>query len=289
MQFMVLFTGIMVFMFYQFTLSPVHFNPDNVATLQNGNYKTEYKQLEAEHEKIFEDKKTAIYDLIASNKSGDIAGTTAATNQVKSLLDKDEKVREEVKILIQKQDNTAEKKDDDYIFINFVLNHLPVGIIGLLVAVIFAAAMSSISAELNALGTTTIIDIYRRSLAPDKTDKHYLHASMFFTVLWGALALGFATVASLFDNLIEAVNIIGSLFYGVILGIFAVAFFFKRIGGTAVFYSALISEAIILLLFVLDKTNTFKLVYLWYNPIGCFLVILFAALISSVLPRRMNT
>jgi SSS family transporter len=289
MQFTVLFTGIMVFMFYQFTLSPVHFNPDNVEALQNSEYSAQYKQLEVDHEKIFEDKKNAIYELIKTNKTGDQAATSLATEQVQNLIAKDEKVRDEVKTLIQKQDGTAEKKDDDYIFINFVLHHLPIGVIGLLVAVIFAAAMSSISAELNALATTTIIDIYRRSLAPAKTDDHYLNASKFFTILWGVLALGFATVASLFDNLIEAVNIIGSLFYGVILGIFAVAFFFKRIGGTAVFYSALFAEVIILLLFVLDKYDKFKLVYLWYNPIGCFLVIVFATLLSLFLPKQEKT
>ncbi len=275
MQFFVLFTGVMVFMFYQFTMPPVHFNPGNVAIVESSKDKAAFQQLEQSHAEIFEQKKTAIYSLIAANHSGDATAIKHETTNVQDCINDDEAVRNQVKTLLKQQPSIPEKgeNDGDYIFINFVLHHLPIGVVGLLVAVIFAAAMSSISSELNALATTTVIDIYRRTLRPNRSDKHYLRASMFFTAVWGVLALLFATIASLFDNLIEAVNMIGSLFYGVILGIFAVAFFFKSIKGTAVFWSAFISEAIILLLFALDKWHYIHIAYLWFNLIGCALVI----------------
>jgi Na+/proline symporter len=138
-------------------------------------------------------------------------------------------LRAEVDKLILKVDDTAEVKDSDYVFIKFIINYLPVGMVGLLLAVIFSAAMSSTASELNALATTTVIDLYKRSINPNASDQHFLTSSKLFTIAWGVIALTFALVASLFDNLIEAVNIIGSIFYGTILGIFAVAFFYKQL------------------------------------------------------------
>jgi Na+/proline symporter len=160
------------------------------------------------------------------------------------------------------------------------MNYLPIGMVGLLIAVIFSAAMSSTSSELNALATTSVIDIYRRSIAPDKSDAHYLTASKSLTVMWGLIALLFATFASLFDNLIEAVNIVGSVFYGTILGIFVVAFFMKKIKGNAVFYAAIVAEIMVITIFILDKYEIIDLAYLWLNFIGCLLVMLFASLFS---------
>jgi len=148
--------------------------------------------------------------------------------------------------------------------------------VGLLLAVIFSAAMSSTASELNALATTTVVDLYRRSWRTDKDDRHYLNASKAFTAVWGGIALVFASTANLFENLIQAVNIVGSLFYGTILGIFLVAFFMKKIGGRAVFYGALIAEAIVLVIFALNSYGIIEIAYLWLNLIGCALVMVLA-------------
>jgi len=149
--------------------------------------------------------------------------------------------------------------------------------VGLLIAVIFSAAMSSIASELNALATTTVIDIYKRSIVTDATDAHYLSASKWFTIGWGVLALFFAYFAAGFENLIQAVNIVGSLFYGVILGIFMVAFFMKNIGSNAVFKAAILGELFVVTIWLLNEYNMINLSFLWLNLIGCGLVMLLAA------------
>lgn len=279
MQFLILFVGIMVFVFYQFTPAPVHFNKANILDLQNTTYQTQFQDLEKEHKAVFEQKKVAVHDLIAAIEAEDEQKIEAAETSVTSLLAKDKEIRKEVKSLIAANNPDADTEDNDYVFITFVMDNLPIGLIGLLLAVIFSAAMSSTSSELNALATTTVIDLYRRSLKTDKSEEHYLAASKWFTILWGLIALLFATTASLFDNLIEAVNIIGSIFYGTILGIFAVAFFFKKIGSKAVFFAALIAETIVLVIFVLNNLKIVTIAYLWLNLIGCMLVILFALIL----------
>jgi len=192
-------------------------------------------------------------------------------------------VRDKVDALIIQADPLAETKDEDYVFITFVTNYLPVGLVGLLLAVIFSAAMSSTASELNALATTTVVDLYRRSIKPNEADHHYLNISKAFTVLWGLVALAFAAFASLFDNLIEAVNIVGSVFYGTILGIFVVAFFMKKVGGRAVFIAAVIAELIVITIFVLDKTGQLHIAYLWLNLIGCLLVVFISAIVNQVI------
>lgn len=282
MQFLVLFVGIMVFVFYQFTPAPVHFNKANILDLQNTTYQAQYEDLETQHEAIFEKKKAAVYNLIEAIDAENEADIQTSEAEVKSLLAQNLEVRKEVKKLIEANNPDADIEDNDYVFITFVMDNLPIGLIGLLLAVIFSAAMSSTSSELNALATTTVIDLYRRSLNTDKSEEHYLAASKGFTILWGIVALLFATTASLFDNLIEAVNIIGSLFYGSILGIFAVAFFFKSIGSRAVFYAALIAETIVIVIFTLNQMEYITIAYLWLNLIGCVLVILFAFILKRL-------
>ncbi len=282
MQFLVLFVGIMVFVFYQFTPAPVHFNKANILDLQNTTYATKYEDLDKQHQAIFEQKKVAVYDLITAIEADDESKIQTAGASVTSLLAQDKEIRKEVKELIAANNPDADIEDNDYVFITFVMDNLPIGLIGLLLAVIFSAAMSSTSSELNALATTTVIDLYRRSIKTDKSEAHYLAASKGFTILWGLIALLFATTASLFDNLIEAVNIIGSLFYGSILGIFAVAFFFKSVGSKAVFYAALIAETIVIVIFVLNNLGYITIAYLWLNLIGCMLVILIAFLLKGL-------
>lgn len=288
MQFAVLFVGMMVFMFYQFNPSPVHFNSENVTQLQQSPQKEVFADLESKHKQVFEAKKNAIYDMVKANQSGNETALNQAKSQVNEYISQDKAIKKEVENLIKANNPNAETKDTDYVFITFVMKHLPIGIVGLLIAVIFAAAMSSISSEINALATTTVIDIYRRSFVKDASDEHYFKASVWLTIFWGCIALVFAALASLFDNLIQAVNIIGSLFYGVILGIFLIAFFFKHIRSKSVFIAAIISELIVILLYFADKYHWggYSIAYLWLNLIGPALVIFFSHLFHIIFKEK---
>lgn len=283
MQFLILFVGIMVFMFFQFNESPLHFNEANVVQLKESQYKERYQELEVEHTRNFEEKQVAIRQLVTAINQENPQAIAQTQTQVDVLMKEEMDLRNEVKTIIKANNPEADTQDTDYVFINFITRHLPVGLVGLLLAVIFSAAMSSTASELNALATTTVIDIYKRSIVTGETDQHYLKASKGFTVMWGLIALTFATFASLFDNLIEAVNIIGSVFYGAILGIFMVAFFFKKVKGRAVFFGALIGEAMVIYLFYLTRTDRLDLAYLWLNLIGCVIVILLSLILQALI------
>lgn len=282
MQFAILFVGVLVFVFYQFNPAPAHFNQSNVSNLEGTVYESAYKARESKLEEVFKARTDALHAMIEAGRVGDKAGEEAARQKALSLQAEDKQVRAEIRELIKSNDAEANVKDTDYVFISYVLRYMPVGVIGLLLAMIFSAAWSSSSSELNALSTTTSVDIYKRLFVKEASDKHYLHASRWFTVLWGAVALGFAVLAQEFENLIQAVNILGSLFYGVILGIFLTAFFLKRVGGRAVFLSALVSEVLVVGVFILSEYEIpiqllgwslqIKVAYLWLNLIGCVLV-----------------
>ncbi len=276
MQFLVLAVGVMMFVFYQFNKSPIHFNPENLAQIQTPQYQGQLNDFEAKRGAIFEAKRLEMNNLITASRAENVADIEASKTKIQTYMKEEAQVRTDVKTLIKAANPKAETKDTDYIFINFVINNLPIGIIGLLLAVIFSAAMSSTSSEINALATTSIIDIYRRQMKPNETDAHYMRVSQFLTAAWGILAMSFAVFASLLENLIEAVNIVGSLFYGAILGLFMVAFFMKNIGAKAVFAAAIISEIIVISIFTLDKMNVFKFAYLWLNLVGCVLVMILA-------------
>ncbi|MFB1021856.1 MAG: sodium:solute symporter, partial [Vicingaceae bacterium] len=237
-------------------------------------YAIQYEALEEKQQIVFDAKKDLILEFNENPEDQELKSAIQAYHVEEQALMKDSKA------LILKADPNASTEDDDYIFITFVTNFLPIGLIGLLLAVIFSAAMSSTSAELNALASTTTIDIYKRNIKQDGDEKHYLLRSKLFTFMFGILAIIFAVMADLFDNLIEAVNILGSLFYGTILGVFLVAFFFKKVKGNAVFIAALISQAIIIVLYTLNKYEYINLAYLWYNLIAPGLVIGFAVLIQ---------
>ena len=266
MQFFILLVGIMVFVFYQFNSSPLNFNPKAEEAVINSQYASEYKVLEKRHHELEKLKKT-----IALN------GVTSVEKlELKKLELKHVALKEEAKKIIEKADASVETNDKDYVFIHFILNNLPRGLIGLLLAVILSAAMSSTASELNALASTTAIDLYKRNVSVEKTDAHYVKASKWFTLGWGILAILVACVANLVENLIELVNIIGSIFYGNVLGIFLLAFFIKFVKGNAVFVSALITQILIVIVFFLDW-----LPYLWLNFLGCALVLLIAILIQS--------
>ena len=272
MQFFILFIGVMVFVFFQFEKTPLNFNPLS-KKLQNN---TEYQKLNADFNKNFEQKK----EKIAEWKNGHSEMVMA---ELKTLQAKEVLIRNDAKKIIDKKAPEIESNDKDYIFIYYILNYLPTGIVGLLIAVILSAAMSSTSSELNSLATTTVVDIYKRNFAPDISDKKYLNASRFFTLMWGIVAVFFAVNASLFENLIQAVNIIGSLFYGTILGVFAIAFLFPKIGGKATMFSILMVEPVIILLYFLDFKGSINLEFLWLNPIGCLLMIACAGLLQTFL------
>jgi SSS family transporter len=286
MQFLILFVGILVFTFFQFTQPPLHFNQSNVALLEKTPaIASQYRQLEAQHGELFQQKEQEVRQLITAINQEDEAQIQDQRVKVKSLIEKDVQMRQAADSLILKSSPLAQVKDTDYVFITYVTKYLPIGIVGLLLSVIFAAGMSSTSSELNALATTTLVDIYRRSFVKDKSDRHYLYASKALTIGWGLLALFFAITARLFENLIQAVNIIGSVFYGVILGIFITAFFLKKVQGRAVFYAAIIAEAVVITVYFLDKYDIFKLAFLWFNLLGCGLVMLLALLFQGMSRR----
>lgn len=281
MQFLILFVGVMVFVFFLFTQPPVHFNTANLEKVRQTEYADDLTVLEAEYATLSDISERASTNLVEAMRTDDAPGIAVAKTNLATALDERKNIADRVDDLIIRVDPEAITEDRDYIFITFIINYLPIGLVGLLLAVIFSAAMSSTSSELSALATTTMVDIYRRSLVKGKSDDHYFKASKMLTIMWGCVALSFAAVANLFDNLIQAVNIIGSLFYGVILGVFVVAFFFKKIGGRSVLSGALIAETFVVLTFIATYLEVFELAYLWLNLIGCVLTVVLAAFFSS--------
>ncbi len=280
MQFFILLVGVMVFVFYQFSSSPVFFNENTLLKLRNTDGAENLSRLESKNDSIFR-LKTDILAKITLNSDG--ANVQNLNKPYQQLLEEEKLIRSDVRDLVKKNLPEEESNDKDYVFISFILAHLPKGLIGLLLAVIFSAAMSSTASELNALSTTTTVDIYRRSINPNGSDAHYVNASKVLTVVWGGIAIAFACFGSLFENLIQFVNIIGSVFYGTILGIFIVAFYFKSINANAVFYAALIAESLVIIIFKSDIIG-----YLWLNAIGCGLVIVFGLFFQHILFKNDN-
>jgi len=276
MQFFILLVGVMVFVFYQFNATPIHFNPEAKIAIEESAFADDYQRLEARHKEIENEKGTLLLELAKDplNASG--------KERVKELETLDKSLRTEAKTIIAKADTSIETNDKDYVFIHFILNNLPRGLIGLLLAVILSAAMSSTASELNALGSTTAIDLYKRNVMEEKSEKHYVAMSKWFTLLWGIIAIMVASVANLFDNLIQLVNIIGSIFYGNVLGIFLLAFFIKYVKSNAVFIAALVTQLIIFLVYYfaiyrLEQMDVKPYIsFLWLNLIGCVLVMLIA-------------
>ncbi len=276
MQFFILLTGVMVFVFFQFEKPPMFFNRPAYERAQQSGDAEALSVLQARYDSVFAQKQTALQGLAKSTRADSSESNPAALANVASGQDEIQKIRGEVKAILKARDPNLETKDSDYVFINFILNYLPHGLIGLLVAVIFCAATSSTAAELNALGSTTEVDFYRVLIRRDASEHHYLIAAKILTAAWGGIAIGFALFANLVENLIEAVNILGSIFYPTILGLFVAAFFLRFVGASAVFTAALISQALVLVLF--KKT---EIGYLWYNAIGCTAVCLFSVILQK--------
>ena len=272
MQFFILLIGVMVFVFYQFNPSPLNFNPNVNDAVTNSKYQQEYKALENEHIAIENTKKIIFADGFQADEK----------EEIQSLNAKDLALKASSKDVIKKINDQIETNDKDYVFIHFILNNLPRGLIGLLLAVILSAAMSSTASELNALASTTTIDLYKRNVSKNKSEEHYVKASKWFTLAWGLIAISVACVANLFDNLIQLVNIIGSIFYGNVLGIFLLAFFFKKVNGNAVFKAAVITQILICSIYYfgiykLEAAGLEPIIsYLWLNFIGCILVLFFS-------------
>lgn len=266
MQFFILLTGVLVFVFFQFNDAPLHFNPTNVEKVKASEYKADYENLEQKLTQINTDKKIVNQIYIEQLKHNEF-DNPILKKQMVALSLKEKDLREDAKEVIKKVDEKTETNDKDYVFLYFILNYLPKGLLGLLLAVIFSAAMSSSASGLNSLGATSAIDIYKRNVS-NKSDKHYVVATQYFTVFWGIIAIGFACISSLFENLIQLVNIIGSIFYGTVLGIFLIGFYIKYIKGKAVFIGACVSQLTIFYIFYLDVVS-----YLWLNFIGALLTI----------------
>ena len=278
MQFFILFIGAMIFVFYQFAPPPLFFNPVETEQIKNSSYAEEYQQLENEYYTIHDQKAEEIQGLLKAIDSDQPKLVDSRQLAIISLNEQSESIKKEAIGLIQQNNPGNEGNDTNYIFLTFVLAFLPAGLIGLVLAAILSASMSSTSAELNALASTTVMDIYKRMIYDKGSEKHYLIVSKLATVFWGGVAIFFALFANRLGSLVEAVNILGSLFYGTILGIFLVAFYIKKIGGHAVFIAAIIAEIVVLALFQFTEIP-----YLWFNCIGCVVVVILGIIIQGLI------
>jgi Na+/proline symporter len=275
MQFFILGVGVMVFVFFQFNANPIHFNPAAQKAMEAPEYIGQYESLKTSLSKNQSERATWQINYLNALEDHNTEVANKANFMLKDLQKEEKDLRIQTKTLLKKADPSIAENDKDYVFIYYILHYLPKGLIGLLLAVILSAAMSSTASELNALGTITSIDLYRRFAPASKDKDHYLKMTKWFTFGWGIIAIGIASVANLFENLIQLVNIIGSIFYGNVLGIFLLAFFFKYIKGKAVFYGAIITQILVILSFYMDLMS-----YLWLNVLGCVLVIVCAHLLS---------
>lgn len=276
MQFLILLVGVLVFVFYQYRESPIFFNTQETDKLRNSPHAQAYNLLEIKHQLLTTARQKEVLNLQEALQTDNETGVESAR---KALLDADAAIktnRDDVVKLIKKNNPTADTNDTNYVFLRFVLDYLPHGLIGLLIAVIFSASMGSIAAAYNSLASTTVVDIYKRSLRPGASDAHYVAASRWATVGWGVFCIVVAQFANRMGNMIEAVNILGSLFYGVILGIFVVAFYFRNIGGRATFLAAVIGEILVVVCWQLNL-----MAFLWLNVVGCVLVVGIAWLIEQ--------
>ncbi len=274
MQFIILYIGILVFVFYEFNAPPVVHNKALLDRAMTTEHAATISALESEYNGLFDEKRNHSVELTAAIRASDEAKIEQESDQIRSLAQRQGDIKKKVneEIFAATQDK---RNDTDYVFINFVMSKLPHGLVGLLLAVVFSAAMSSTASELTALTSTTTVDIYRRSFVKNASDEHYVLMSKWFTAGWAVFAMGFALVASQAENLIQLVNIVGSLFYGTLLGIFLSAFYIRFVQSKAIFFAALIGEGIILSLW--KFTNV---AFLLYNVVGCLSVIAFAVVIQ---------
>jgi solute:Na+ symporter, SSS family len=281
MQFLILLTGVLVFVYYQYNTPPVFFNKTETALVKSGAYAEEFEIQERKYGIVCSLKTEALQDLSLAIRKENHDDISNARSQVMQLDEKASAIRKDVISLIGRNNPGADTNDTDYVFLNFVMEQFPHGLIGLLIAVIFLASMGSTASGLNSLASTTVVDVYKRLVNSHAGEKKDLFVSRFTTFLWGVFCVVVAFYAKSIGNLIEAVNILGSFFYGTVLGIFMVAFYMKRISGTAVFYAAIIAQICVILAWYFNIAA-----FLWLNVIGCLLVMGSAALIQITLKRQ---
>lgn len=291
MQFFILLTGVMVFVFFQFNPVPLHFNPINRNNVEKSVYAGEYHSLEKQLTQLSEEKKE--FNLLYIDHLNQNYDNPILRKKLISLSEKEKELHDQAKEIIKKADKKSETNDKDYVFIYFILNYLPSGLVGLLLAVIFSAAMSSSASGLMALASTTAIDIYKRNTKSKKSAKHYVNATQFFTLIWGIIIILFACLATLFENLIQLVNIVGSVFYGTVLGVFLVGFYIKFIKANSIFWGAVISQTAIFVIYYfaihIYPTGQEKLSYLWLNFIGASITILLSMLFQLLIKNNKKT
>jgi len=276
MQFLILLIGVLVFTFYQYHQPPIFFNSYELGKLEKSPYNKELEQIKSDYSNAFTEKQAEINRLEKAMDAKDEAAINTQRTILENADKKTKAIRQQAVDLMKKNDPDAETNDNNYVFLSFVTKYLPQGLIGLLIAIIFLASMGSTSSALNSLASTTVIDIYKRLVNPNASDEKYLSVSRWTTIIWGVFCILMALYASKMGNLIEAVNILGSLFYGTILGIFIVAFYFKKIGGSATFTAAIITEIIVFSCWMMDV-----MAFLWLNVVGCLLVILIAVILQN--------
>ena len=277
MQLMILLVGVLVFVFFQFEKPPVFWNAPGLEKVRKSDSVSKLSALEQQHEALFAQKRGLVDRWVEQRHQS--APTAELETQLRDVEQAQKTVRAETRKLVKSVDATANVKDADYVFLTFVMTRFPPGLVGLLLAVILCAAMSATASALNALGTTSVVDFYKRSVEPKVSDEKGVRVAKWFTVFWGVLAVSFAVFASQLDNLIQAVNILGSIFYGPMLGVFLVGFFFKRARGTPVFWATLLAQAAVITVFLTSDIG-----FLWYNVIGCAGVMLFTLLLQLALP-----
>jgi len=283
MQFGILLLGVLLFVFYQFEPAPVYFNATAWEQAKQDGAAERLTEFETDYATAHDQKREDIRAWLAAERAGDVGTAEMARSSAIAAHERSKTIRADAIAALRDTNERAKAEDYDYVFITFVLDFLPHGLIGLLMAVFFAAALSSLAAELSALGETTNVDFYRFVMRRAEPEHHYVTSSRWLTVLWGVVAIGFALFANQQENLIEAINIVGSLFYGVVLGMFCVAFFVKHVGGWAIFWAAIASQALILALFF---SGVFEFSYLYYNMIGCVGCVVLSVVLQFTIRRR---
>ncbi|WP_257669433.1 sodium:solute symporter [Parapedobacter tibetensis] len=281
MQFAILLIGVLVFAYYQYNSPPIFFNKYELNKIENSGYTAQVDELKTEHESIFREKQEQIHRLTAALDRDDEATIDNVRQRLRDADVRAKEVREDLVALMEENDSMADTNDNNYIFLSFVTENFPKGVIGLLVAIVFMASMGATASAINSLASTTVIDIYKRFVSKKGSEQRYLSASRIFTFVWGSFCVLIALYASKLGNLLEAVNILGSLFYGTILGIFVVAFYVKRAGGRAVLWAAILTEMIIVFLWWSDA-----MAFLWLNLVGCAGVVLFALLFQGTTAHK---
>lgn len=277
MQFFILLVGVLLLAFYQFQQPPLFFNDVETEKILKSNYAENYRNLQEEYTVLHSAKRGDVEQMLEALKQGDDSRVELLKQSMQSKSQEINELRDQGMQLMKDNDPLADTNDINYIFLDFVTKHLPVGLVGLLIAVIFSASMSSTSSELNALASTSIIDIYKRNIKTNASPEHYLKSSKTATFIWGVMAISVANIASEMGSLIEAVNVLGSLFYGTVLGIFLTAFFIKWVRGGVTFYAALIAEAVVLYCFFFTD-----LTFLWFNLLGAALVVALSIIFNAL-------